>query len=590
MSQSKGKGPAAAKCIDDVRVREIDSCATWSSLRRYLQRVQDQLPDAIKARMLDQGLQDSSSLQQTKADLAAALQPATGEREAPPAPRKPSSGSSRPPGSTPSPAAAGTVTPDADGGSGSRVAAAALGADDADDDSEPGAVAALIEQTSANIREFEQRLEQEPPLEPQLKAMMDYVIHRSNLQLLQTLKASQADMVDVRRALRHQRNELHHMQQAVDSLSTHLAEETEQRLAAERDLRSQLVGAGLKLEELTTLVNTTQAQLKKQLADVTNQVKQLRQQQQRGGGSGGQQAGTASGEELQQMQAAITQLQQELRVLEQTAAAPAPAAEAATAAEGPLAALAERLDRVEGVAASAAAGHVTDGWRVEMQQRLHQQPWTRIKELLELHPDKPTAADYTQEEMHAAVRTLVVTRLRLFPAVADRLLSGATYQGLIQRPPAPPGSRRPDATHLSVIVKLADVGRKRQLWAARSVQQRAKVQGLPTFWHVFTPAQGWYYNTHVWPLQAAATQQRRAAADTSGASSSDTPAAAAAPAPTPAAAAQARPGSSTRTHFDYYSMVLTVGGVPLNESDQVQAKRLNLAPGKRWDPSAAQSE
>jgi len=37
-------------------------------------------------------------------------------------------------------------------------------------------------------------------------------------------------------------------------------------------------------------------------------------------------------------------------------------------------------------------------------------------------------------------------------------------------------------------------------------------------------------------------------------------------------------------------MVLTVGGVPLNENDQVQAKPLNLAPGKRWDPSAAQSE
>jgi ubiquinone biosynthesis protein UbiJ len=182
------------------------------------------------------------------------------------------------------------------------------------------------------------------------------VAHKNNMQLLHALTALQRDSGDIRKILRHQRNDIGQLQLTVDHLSTHWAEETSQHCAAVDGVWSQLTGAALVVEELD------------------KQLKQQLQQRQRAaaGSSSGQPGGVVPEGQLQQMQDAIMQLQEQVQALEQRpapAASEAPAtADAAAAVEGPLAALAERLDRVEGVAAGAATGRVTDQWRDEMQR------------------------------------------------------------------------------------------------------------------------------------------------------------------------------------------------------------------------------
>jgi hypothetical protein len=99
---------------------------------------------------------------------------------------------------------------------------------------------------------------------------------------------------------------------------------------------------------------------------------------------------------------------------------------------------------------------------------------------------------------------------------------------------------------------------------------------LPRVWYAFTKAQETFFTDHLWaPWKQAMTQRNAARPVTEGAAAEAAPA---------AAAAASR---DTSVFLNTVTMVLYVGGVPVNESDIIQGKRLGKEPGEPWAVDAA---
>jgi hypothetical protein len=544
---------ATIKALDK---KYINSCTTLTALRAYTNKVQDQLPDDVRVALAERAGTSVAALQVARDRLIAYM----GRLAAPPrrstapdAPQKPKQ---------PGPGRSS-------GSNDQHDKARAPQQQPAESDGIAG-LAAYEEQLQRDIIQLQQRKEQATTgpgssLEVSRLTTVEELMkmHRGLVKALHAEMGSshtkitgQCEQLNdkLATALSSFQDQFSSMDSQLQALTEAVQQERAAREQGQQGLKADLAAVELAASEEAAKAAAALATHTKQVGKLQEEVQRLRQQQEtqqkqiaallKKGPAQAPGSATASSAQLEALKQQLAQQEERVVAAEQRAAR----AEARSEQQVETATAAASTAAAAAIADATAAQELKQAWRAEDSTRLERANTLLIRDVAELTPQKRLPSHWSQEDLRAVIRPLLVDKIKAPAAKVDEILQRARLSGL--------PLRKPDERHFTVAVACATQADKQTLLRAR---RAATEEGLPKFWHHFTRAQGWFYKTFIYPQWVLATQQRHAAV------------------------AGGNPSRSTAVHVDYRTMVLRVGGVAWNEADGVQALRLGKKPGETWE-------